>query len=183
MAERLKTFRRVVVASCVVKKRIKSVGHVVAAGCIAQERINTVGRVVAAPCVVKERLKTVGRVVVAGCVVKERTHTVGRVVIAGGVAKERVNTEPDQDVYWGSESTWLGGDIRYALQFKLRAHFLQAGSEHFDLLLLLRKLALKVLLLLRHSRSQFLDLAALFEELVEQHRVDRIVAHGADFTL
>jgi catalase-peroxidase len=22
--------------------------------------------------------------------------------------------EPDQDVYWGSESTWLGGDIRYA---------------------------------------------------------------------
>ena len=22
--------------------------------------------------------------------------------------------EPEQDVYWGSESTWLGGDIRYA---------------------------------------------------------------------
>src|SRR3954470_20354683 len=22
--------------------------------------------------------------------------------------------EPDQDVYWGSEATWLGGDIRYA---------------------------------------------------------------------
>ena len=22
--------------------------------------------------------------------------------------------EPDQDVYWGSESTWLGGDVRYA---------------------------------------------------------------------
>src|SRR6202030_1373172 len=22
--------------------------------------------------------------------------------------------EPDQDVYWGSESTWLGGDISYA---------------------------------------------------------------------
>src|SRR6059036_3296819 len=22
--------------------------------------------------------------------------------------------EPDQDVYWGSESTWLGGDIRYS---------------------------------------------------------------------
>jgi catalase-peroxidase len=22
--------------------------------------------------------------------------------------------EPDQDVYWGRESTWLGGDIRYA---------------------------------------------------------------------
>src|SRR5438477_914747 len=22
--------------------------------------------------------------------------------------------EPDQDVYWGAEKTWLGGDIRYA---------------------------------------------------------------------
>ena len=21
--------------------------------------------------------------------------------------------EPDQDVYWGNEKTWLGGDVRY----------------------------------------------------------------------
>jgi len=32
-----------------------------------------------------------------------------------GFAGGREDTwEPDQDVYWGSESTWLGGDIRYA---------------------------------------------------------------------
>jgi len=32
-----------------------------------------------------------------------------------GFAGGRVDTwEPDQDIYWGSERTWLGGDIRYA---------------------------------------------------------------------
>jgi catalase-peroxidase len=32
-----------------------------------------------------------------------------------GFAGGREDTwEPDQDVYWGSEQTWLGGDIRYA---------------------------------------------------------------------
>ncbi|HEX4053057.1 MAG TPA: catalase/peroxidase HPI [Tepidisphaeraceae bacterium] len=32
-----------------------------------------------------------------------------------GFAGGRQDTwEPDQDVYWGGESTWLGGDIRYA---------------------------------------------------------------------
>lgn len=32
-----------------------------------------------------------------------------------GFAGGREDTwEPDQDVYWGSETTWLGGDIRYA---------------------------------------------------------------------
>jgi catalase-peroxidase len=48
-------------------------------------------------------------------------------ILAGNVALEtmgfktfgfgggRADTwEPDQDVYWGAESTWLGGDIRYA---------------------------------------------------------------------
>jgi catalase-peroxidase len=32
-----------------------------------------------------------------------------------GFAGGRVDTwEPDQDVYWGRETTWLGGDVRYA---------------------------------------------------------------------
>jgi catalase-peroxidase len=32
-----------------------------------------------------------------------------------GFAGGRVDTwEPDQDVYWGRETTWLGGDLRYA---------------------------------------------------------------------
>ena len=32
-----------------------------------------------------------------------------------GFAGGRVDTwEPDQDVYWGREKTWLGGDVRYA---------------------------------------------------------------------
>jgi catalase-peroxidase len=48
-------------------------------------------------------------------------------ILAGNVALETMGFEtfgfgggredtwePDQDVYWGSESTWLGGDIRYA---------------------------------------------------------------------
>ena len=28
--------------------------------------------------------------------------------------------EPDQDVYWGSETTWLGGDVRYAARLGRR---------------------------------------------------------------
>ncbi|MGV2480591.1 UNVERIFIED_CONTAM: catalase-peroxidase, partial [Salmonella enterica subsp. enterica serovar Weltevreden] len=32
-----------------------------------------------------------------------------------GFAGGRVDAfEPDEDVYWGSEETWLGGDIRYS---------------------------------------------------------------------
>src|SRR6218665_3211127 len=32
-----------------------------------------------------------------------------------GFAGGREDTwEPDQDVYWGNETTWLGGDVRYA---------------------------------------------------------------------
>ncbi len=32
-----------------------------------------------------------------------------------GFAGGRTDTwEPDQDVYWGAEKKWLGGDIRYA---------------------------------------------------------------------
>jgi hypothetical protein len=73
---------------------------------------------------------------------------------------------------------------RRAVHLDLRAHLLQARSKRFNLLLLmrgsrlevlplLRELGLKVRLLLRHSRSQFLHCAVLFEELVEQHRVHR----------
>ncbi len=29
--------------------------------------------------------------------------------------------EPDQDVYWGTEKTWLGGDARYDTRGWLRA--------------------------------------------------------------
>jgi hypothetical protein len=51
--------------------------------------------------------------------------------------------------------------------FKLGAHFLETRSESFNLLLLLG-----------YGRLLLLDLPVLFEELVEQHRVDRVVAHG-----
>jgi hypothetical protein len=69
-------------------------------------------------------------------------------------------------------------------QFELIADFLQARSKRFNLLLLVRDLCLELLLLLsdgrfllRRSRLQVLNCAMLFKELVEQHRVDRLVAH------
>src|SRR6267154_2244861 len=40
-------------------------------------------------------------------------ETMGFKTFGFGGGREDV-WEPDQDVYWGSESTWLGGDIRYA---------------------------------------------------------------------
>src|SRR5437016_5244545 len=51
--------------------------------------------------------------------------------------------------------------------FKLIAHFLEARSESFDLLLLLR-----------YDRSLFFHFTMLFEKLVEQHRVHRFVANA-----
>ena len=50
--------------------------------------------------------------------------------------------------------------------FELGAHSLKTRCQGFDFLLLFREL-----------RFQFLDFAVLFEELVEQHRVDLLVAH------
>jgi hypothetical protein len=41
----------------------------------------------------------------------------------------------------------------------------------------------KLLLLLRDGPSQFVHGTVLFEKLVEQHRVDRIKAHGIDLTV
>jgi catalase-peroxidase len=40
-------------------------------------------------------------------------ETMGFKTFGFGGGREDV-WEPDQDVYWGSEKTWLGGDIRYA---------------------------------------------------------------------
>ena len=57
-------------------------------------------------------------------------------------------------------------------RFKLCAHLLQACSKRFNLLLLAHRV-----------RFQFLNLAVLFEKLVEQHRVDLVVAHAQDFAV
>ena len=40
-------------------------------------------------------------------------ETMGFKTFGFGGGREDV-WEPDQDVYWGAEKTWLGGDIRYA---------------------------------------------------------------------
>ena len=40
-------------------------------------------------------------------------ETMGFKTFGFGGGREDV-WEPDQDVYWGSENTWLGGDVRYA---------------------------------------------------------------------
>jgi len=68
---------------------------------------------------------------------------------------------------------------RSFIDFKLGAHFLdlrgllfQLGREDFH-----------PFLLLRDGDFQVLHFFVLFEELVEQHRVDLLVAHGADFTI
>jgi hypothetical protein len=55
------------------------------------------------------------------------------------------------------------------VHLKLGAHFLEASSERFDLLLLLSD-----------NRFQVLHLVMFFEELIEQHRVHCVVAHGVD---
>jgi hypothetical protein len=69
----------------------------------------------------------------------------------------------------------------------LRAHLLKARSKSFNLLLLERNLRCEFIPLLRDGRFLLLqpavlllDLAVLFQELVEQHRVHRFVAHGID---
>src|SRR5438876_545916 len=67
--------------------------------------------------------------------------------------------------------------------FNLRAHLLQARSKRFNLLLLVRGSRLEVLLQLHDGRFLFPHFAVLFEELIEQHRVDRLVANGNDFAL
>ena len=60
---------------------------------------------------------------------------------------------------------------RRSARLKLCAHLLQAGSKSFNLLLLLS-----------NNRFQVLHLMMLFEELVEQHRVYRFVAHGVELS-
>jgi hypothetical protein len=56
---------------------------------------------------------------------------------------------------------------RRPARFNLCAHFLQARSKRFN-----------SLLLARNARLQFLDFAMLFEKLVEQHCVHRIVTNA-----
>ncbi len=67
----------------------------------------------------------------------------------------------------------------------LRAHLLKARSKSFYLLLLERNLRCEFILLLRDGRFLLLqpavlllDLAVLFQELVEQHRVHCFVAYS-----
>ena len=71
-------------------------------------------------------------------------------------------------------------------RFKLGAHFLDLGGLLFEL----RRENLHPFLLQGDCRFQvsdtgllFLDFFVLFEELVEQHHVHRIVAHGANLTV
>ena len=57
-------------------------------------------------------------------------------------------------------------------EFKLCVHFLQARSQRFNLLLLPHGI-----------RFQFLHFAVLFEKLIEQHRVDLLVANRLGLSL
>ena len=68
-------------------------------------------------------------------------------------------------------------------RFNLRAHALQARSKRVNLLLLARDSRLEALFLFCNNRFQFLHLAMFFEKLVEQHRVNRFVAHGKRFAV
>ena len=75
---------------------------------------------------------------------------------------------------------------RWPARFKLGAHFLDLSCLLFEL----RSENLHLFLLQGDSRFQvsdtgllFLDFLVLFEELVEQHRVHRIVAHGVNLTV
>jgi hypothetical protein len=58
------------------------------------------------------------------------------------------------------------------VQFNLCAHFLQASSKRFNLLLLPLD-----------NRLLLLVFAVLFKELVEQHRVYGVVAHRVGFAI
>ena len=68
---------------------------------------------------------------------------------------------------------------RRFIDFKLGAHFLDLRG----LLLQLGRENLHPFRLLRDGGFQALHFLVLFEELVEQHRVDLLVAHGRDFTI
>src|SRR6266540_4275350 len=70
---------------------------------------------------------------------------------------------------WNFEIYSLG---RRSIQFNLRAHLLQTSGKNLNLLFLLRD-----------RRFQFLHLAVLFEEFIEQHGVHRVVAHGVNLTV
>jgi len=79
---------------------------------------------------------------------------------------------------------------RRLARFQSRTNFLQARGKRFNLLLLVCRDCLEVLLLLCHRRFQFSDrrllffhLAVLFEKLVEQHRVNRLITDGIGFSL
>src|ERR1700730_5057300 len=75
---------------------------------------------------------------------------------------------------------------RSLAHFKLCAHFLQTSSKRFNLLLLARDrrfLLCSIGFYLGYYRLLFLHFAVRFEELVEQHRVDRLIANGNDFAL
>ena len=63
--------------------------------------------------------------------------------------------------------------------FKLRAHFLDLRGLLFQL----GRENLHPFRLLGDSDFQGLHFVVLFEELVEQHHVDLLVAHGRDFTI
>jgi hypothetical protein len=87
-------------------------------------------------------------------------------------------------LYWLS-ATSCGLRCRFA-HCKLAAHPLElqcllfeACRESFQFFLLPRK----VLLLPRDGRFQLLHLAVLFEELVKQHRVHRLITHGDNHPL
>jgi hypothetical protein len=68
---------------------------------------------------------------------------------------------------------------RWLARFELGAHFLNLSGllfhncyKSFDFLLLLKVV-----------RFQFLNFPVLFEELIEQHRVHRIIAHSPKLTV
>jgi hypothetical protein len=68
-----------------------------------------------------------------------------------------------------------GVRCRFA-QFKLVVHLLNFRILFF-------KTRSEIFFLLRELRLQFLHLTMFFEELVQQHRVHRFVAHGVGFAL
>ena len=71
-------------------------------------------------------------------------------------------------LYCGGRALGIVDHLRCRFaHFKLCAHFLEARSKGFNLLLLLRDASLVNLSLLRDGRFLFLDSAVLFQELVE----------------
>ena len=65
----------------------------------------------------------------------------------------------------------------------LRAHLLKTRSQSFDLLFLFCDPGFKTLLLLCHSRFQLQYFAMFSEKLIEQHRVDCVIAHAIDLAV